>query len=77
MLPKPLAVLAVIGVSAAQASLGNWDYNTSGKDWTGQCKTGRRQSPINLDSQNFEGMTKGNRRLSEAAAGEDEDGFPD
>jgi len=44
---KSFAIAALAGCVAAAG--GDWGYYKLGKDWGGQCATGKHQSPIDLN----------------------------
>jgi carbonic anhydrase len=39
----------VVGGANAQTTNENWGYTLNGMEWVGLCKTGLRQSPIDID----------------------------
>ena len=47
---KSFAIAALAGCAAAAAA-DDWGYNNLGKDWKGQCATGKHQSPIDLNKE--------------------------
>jgi len=44
---RTFAMAALAGCAAA-AGGGDWGYFNYGRDWLGQCRTGKQQSPIDL-----------------------------
>ena len=51
---QALFLVCLSDFSRADVHLDDWDYDhhhTNPEDWKGKCKTGKRQSPINIDTQ--------------------------
>jgi len=42
------ALLFSLGLLAFSANASTWNYLSNGSNWGGECKVGKRQSPINI-----------------------------
>lgn len=44
----------MLAVLLIALSVSAWDYNNQGSDWSGTCSTGEEQSPIDLNTDNYD-----------------------